>query len=206
MPPPPRRRKTPVWPADKRPTWFAPKSDPQGRSRPETWDAFSRDGLWHYQRVETKARWAWHAIYLPTGQWREFTSLAAAREETQAGLAQQLATEAFSKALRSRYDDPDREDGQRLLAIHLRVSGRTAGEEADHRCQCGGFLGMVTSGGEIAHLDACDHCYTVGAGLPQKRCPKQAEHRFCPIPLVAGMYPGCGLGRELCCPGDCYRH
>lgn len=188
MGPDPRRGKTLVWPASRKPTWFAPKSDPNGRSRPEEWDLFSRDGLWHYARMETGTRSVWHAIYLPTGQWREYGSKNAAREETFAGLAEHLATEAFALALRTELGDRSRPAGHRMLAIHLRMDGRTVGQEADHRCTCGGFLAVVTRSGDLAHLDACERCYTYGRTLPRRRsrCRSRVGHRFCGNPIPAG--------------------
>jgi hypothetical protein len=182
-----RRKKTPVWPASRRPTWFAPKSDPNGRQRLEAWDLFSRDGRWHYQREETSLRPVWRTIFVPTGQWREFASKDTAREETFAGLADELAREAFTLALRTpAAEDGERARGHRLLAIHMRVSGRTRGAECDQRCACGGWLAQVSRAGDLAHLDACERCYTPGQGLPQRRCRDHEQHRFCGRPRVPG--------------------
>jgi hypothetical protein len=202
--PRPRRKLTPVWPVSKTLTFVAPKSDPFGKSRPEGWDVFSRDGLWHYQRYETGARTAWRIVFLPTGQIVDgFGNVRDARAETAAGLSDRLAGAAFAAALRSRLDDEQRPQGHRQLAIHMRVAGKTTGSEADHRCVCGGFLAVVTSSGDLAHVDACDDCYTPGRGLPAEQCPAAATHRFCGSPLVAGIYPGCGIDRELCCSTGC---
>lgn len=203
--PKPRRELTPIWPASTRTTNRAPVTNPhEGPTRPERWDVYSRDELWHYERQDGLPRIFWTAIFLPTGQRREWLpNLADARAATAAGLVDQLRREAFALALRSRLDDPDREKGHRWLAIHMRVAKTVQGDEADHRCVCGGFLAVVTREGDVAHLDACDRCYTYGRKLPTEQCPAAADHKFCGDPLVAGLQIGCGLWRELCCPGDC---
>lgn len=199
-----RRPLTPVWPASKTPTWYAPASDPHGRTRPEHWDLYSRDGLWHYERYENGPRTSWRVVYLPTGQVREgYTGKTAALEATADRLVDQLRGEAFTLALRSRLDDPRRPLGHRWLAIHLRVAGVLAGAEAKHRCVCGGFLATVTTDGDLAHIDACDRCYRYGKTLPRDLCAHADRHRFCGDPAPAGWQNGCGLWQEFCCPGNC---
>lgn len=199
-----RRALTPVWPVEKQTTNVRPVSAPWTKQRPEGWDMFSLDGLWHYQRYETGKATNWRVIFLPTGQMVEgYPAKNDGRADTAAGLQERLAIGAFSLALRSRLDDPDRAQGHRWLATHMRVSGKSAGVEADHRCECGGFLAVVTRGGDLAHVDACDRCYRYGRGLPAQACVNAAGHRFCGDPRVAGVFNGCGLWRELCCPTSC---
>lgn len=199
-----RRTLTPVWDSKKQPTFVAPVKDAGGRARPQSWQAFSRDGLWNYQRYETGGRTAWRVTYLPTGQTRDdFSGKDDARAATAHRLVDELRTEAFARALRTTLDDPDRPAGHAQLAVHLRLARVVDGQEAKHRCECGGFIGDVTSDGDLAHLDACDLCYTYGRGLPLKTCPNAGQHRFCGDPVPAGWQTGCGLWRQGCCPGDC---
>ena len=206
-PPQPRRKLTPILDGKKEPTYRAPKSDPFGATRAEGWDVYSRDGLWHYHRLDTGGQRGarWLITLLPTGQtYGPLANRDDARSETASGLLERMRSEAFTLALRSRIDDELRGHGQRWLAIHLRLAGVVKGEEAMHRCVCGGFLSTVTRDGDVAHLDACDRCYTYGSkGLPTEQCPHAGQHRFCNDPLVAGTANGCGLWRTGCCPGNC---
>lgn len=201
-----RRVLTPIWPPTKRPTFIAVVKDAGGRSRPENWDVFSRDGLWHYQRQDDGCRTPWLIIFRPTGQITgEFGTLAASRHETaQPRLLPKLRSEAFTGALRTPVDDPDRADAHRWLAVHMRLQ-KMGASEALHRCVCGGYLAPVTRAGDVAHLDACPSCYRPGRGLPEGQCPRAARHRFCGDPLVAGIAAGCGLYRFDCCDaGACH--
>lgn len=182
-PPRPRRKLTPVQAAGKVSTYTAPVSDPGGRERPQSWDLYSRDGLWHYERQDDGGSTPWAAVFLPTGQRREhFGTVADARAATYgAALVERLRREAFAAALRTGPDGP-RATGHRAVAVHLRLAGLVDGHEAEHRCRCGGYLAVITRRRDLGHLDACEQCYTPGEGLPTALCVRAANHRFCGDP------------------------
>ncbi len=202
-----RRTLTPINAVTKSPTFTAPVSAPGATSRPETWDAHSRDGLWHYQRQDDGTRTPWVVALIPTGQVHsgEYAKLSDARAATAAGLLNTLRGQAYELALRSPLEDPGRADGHRWLAIHMRLAGVGAGADADHRCHCGGYLVVATRNGDLAHVDVCPRCYQWGEGVAGKDCSHAGEHRFCGHPAPAGVAAGCGLYRFDCCPGECFR-
>lgn len=191
-----------------------------GETRREMWAASSADGRWSYVRQDDGIGTLWTVTFLPTGQSRQgYGTSDAARRDTASTLLGELRAEAFVAALRGPFED--RGQGQRWLAVHMRLVGA---DEATARCLCGGLLVRATRAGDWAHVDGCGECYQHGAGL-RATCEQAAGHLFCaaPIPIECSHWwdrprvcgelaapndgAGCGLGKTgdcctLCCHGE----
>lgn len=203
-----------------RPTFRRPVGEPGGETRPEAWAAYSADGFWTYHRVDDGASSPWRVTYAPTGQALEVAAnLTDARERTASGdLLRQVRAAAFADAYRGQAAEV-RAAGHRALAVHMRIEGLTTGRDADARCECGGLLVQSTSGGRMAHVDACAECYAYGRGLAGGRCDHADGHRFCgdPLPVDCGHQvdngcgspavpnrgAGCGRAGDVDCCGAC---
>ncbi len=169
-------------------TFKAPVTAPGTRPFRGTWRAVSLgvdgepDGVWEYHRDEaTILRWS--ATYVATGQSREFTNLDDAREATAGPLLGELRGEAFAFAFDAATPDGEaftagveqRLQGQRWIAIHMRIAGHT---NIDTTCSCGGLLTVALKDGRYAHVDACAGCRD---SLPAA-CPNAEAHVFCARP------------------------
>ncbi len=168
------------------PTFKAPVSDPGTRPFPGTWRAVSvgpdkqPDGWWEYHRQEQELL-RWTVVYLPTGQSCDFRSLDDAREATAGPLLTELRGAAFVAA----FDQPTAE-GQRWIAIHLRING---GSEVDALCLCGGLLVVAFKDGRYAHVDACSACRDTLPVTSPTSCAVATDHLFCarPDPLLTEL-------------------
>lgn len=172
---------TPLGTTTNRPTYVRPVTDPGGVTRPEVWEATSADGLWRYVRNDDDGT-TWTIELIPTGQTMLTGRLDDARRQTAGGLLARFRTAAYAAAWGPIVE---RGEGQRLLAIHMRLAGLGLGDDADARCVCGGVIAVVTSTGRLGHLDVCAECYTYGQGMIGQPCPDPARHRFCGLPEPA---------------------
>lgn len=162
-------------------TFIARVTDPGGRSRGEIWHAHSKDGLWCYRRTEGDGS-PWTVTFRPTGQQRDwYSTLKASRQATATTLLDDLRREAVLAAWPNA---PKRAterctDGQRMLAIHLRLAGAT---DIEAPCSCGGLLVVAMRNGSWGHVDACEACRGDMSDAWPSPCPAVAEHRFCGTP------------------------
>lgn len=157
-------------------TFPAPVSRPGESPTAGVCRAVSTDGRWAYDRIETGTvgGLCWVVTYLPTKQVTWHNGLDAAREATAGTLLADLRAQAVTAAL-SGGTDEQLVDGQRCLAVHMRLAGHTA---VDAGCACGGLLTVATRDDRHVHVDACADCRDT---LPES-CPDQTDHRFCPRP------------------------
>jgi hypothetical protein len=173
--------------------------------------AESTDGRWEFERTDHETT-LWAATYRPTGQstGHVYGSLRGACEATAGGLLAEFRTAAFAAALIT-----PTVQGHRWLGVHARIAAG-AEAEADYRCTCGGLLFVATSQEQLAHLDACDECYTHGTGGVDE-CDQRDGHRFCATPVPAACAHGCGspaspnngascglAGASDCCSACCH--
>lgn len=165
---------------------------------PDLVAATSVDGVWLYARQGGPDAF-WSVTHTPTGQERvAYVSLDDARASTADGALLSLQREAFALAWSP--TSADRERGQRLIAVHMRLAGQ---DEADHRCECGGLLVQATRDGKLAHVDACGECWTLGAAGVRVPCPAGGVHLVCgdPCPVLCGHNTESGCG-TLAVPND----
>ncbi len=172
---------TPIEPVRTEETFVAPVSDPGGRTQRQVWHTHSVDGRWCYRRNEGEGS-PWTVTFVPTGQRRDwYSTLKAARQATAAAaLLADLRHEAVLSAWPNapRRADERCADGQRILAVHMRLAGST---EVEAGCgSCGGLLVVAMRSGRWGHVDACARCRdAISADVT---CPAAAEHRFCGTP------------------------
>lgn len=172
-----RRPMTPVIRAEREATFYAPVRDPGGRERRELWLARSADGLWEYRRREDLPGTPWQVTYLPTGQMREFGTLASGRRATASTLLDDFRRDAHAAT----FGPHPTVEGARWLAVHMRLAGA---DEVDAGCACGGLLVQVGPA-RHAHVDACRACQG-----DMGRCDDPAGHRFCTVPRPRALPVG----------------
>ncbi len=166
-------------------TFPAPVTSPGAFVTMQRWRGTSRDNLWFFERSEGEGS-PWSVKYLPTGQIRDgYGNDEDAREAAAGHLLPELRGEAVLAAFDMDSSAEQRREGQRWLAVHVRIAG---GTDVDSGCVCGGLLAQARRDGAMGNVDACEACRPIGALPITSPCPVIEDggaHSFCANPQPA---------------------